>query len=89
MREAATTIDKELYAQSRINTEALSEVIGDLQYAVDDCSRFLRLLSKHGFLAPIAEGTNAAVVFRWITEWPPPVSSFGSESVGVGYFVPK
>jgi hypothetical protein len=56
---------------------------------VDDCSRFLRLLGKHFFLAPIAAGTNPAVVYRRITEWPPPVSSFGSESVGVGYFVPK
>ena len=89
VREAATTIDKEFHAQSRINTEALSEIIGDPKYTVDDCSRFLRLLSKHFFLAPIAAGTNPAVVYRRTTEWPPPVSSFGSESVGGGYFVPK
>jgi hypothetical protein len=89
VREAATTIDKEFHAQSRINTEALSEVIGDLQYTVDDCSRFLRLLGKHFFLAPIAAGTNPAVVYRRITEWPPPVSSFGPGSAEVSYFAPK
>jgi hypothetical protein len=86
VREEATTIDKEFHAQSRINTEGLSEVIGD---AVDDRSRFLRLLSKRGFLAPIAEGTNQAVVYRRTTEWPPPVSFSESESVGGSYFAPK
>jgi hypothetical protein len=89
VREAATTIDKEFHAQSRINTEALSEIIGDPQYAVDDCSRFLRLLGKHVFLAPTAAGTNPAVVYRRITEWPPPVSSFGPGSVAVSCFAPK
>ena len=89
MREAATTIDKDFHAHSRINTEALSEIIGDPQYAVDDCSRFLRLLSKHVFLAPIAAGTNPAVVYCRTTKWPPPVSSFGPGSVEVSYFAPK
>ena len=87
--EGATTIDRELYAQSRINTEALSEIIGDPQYAVDDCSRFLRLLGKHFFLAPIAAGTKQVVVYRRTTKWPPPVSSFGPGSVEVSYFAPK
>ena len=89
VREAAITIDKEFHAQSRIDTEALSEIIGDPQYAVDDCSRFLRLLSKHVFLAPIAAGTNQIVVYGRTAKWPPPVSSFGPESVGVSYFAPN
>jgi hypothetical protein len=89
VRAAAKTIDKELHAQKTINLEQLSKAIDGPQYTVDDCTRFLRLLGKRGFLAPIAEGTNQAVVYRRTTEWPPPVSFFQPGREGVRYFVPK
>ena len=89
VQRVAKTIDKEFHAKRCINIEELSETIDDPQYAVDDCTRFLRLLSKHGFLAPVTEGTKQVVAYRRTTEWPPPGAFFQSGSMGVSYFVTK
>ena len=85
----AKAIDKEFHAKRHIDIKNLSETIGEPGYSVDDCTRFLRLLSKHGFLAPIAEGANQVVAYRRTAAWPPPGSFFQSGSVGVSYFVTK
>jgi len=89
VQRVAETIREEFHAQKTIVIEQLSKAIDDPQYAMDDCSRFLRLLSKHGFLEPVTEGTKQVVAYRRTSTWPVPESFFQSGSVGVSYFVPK
>jgi len=89
VQRVAETIREEFHAQKTIVIEQLSKAIDDPQYTVDDCSRFLRLLSKHGFLEPVTEGTKQVVAYRRTSTWPVPESFFQSGSVGVSYFVPK
>ena len=89
VKRVAETIRKEFDAEKTVVIERLAAAINDPQYAMDDCSRFLRLLSKHGFLEPVTEGTKQVVAYRRTAAWPVPESFFQSGSVGVSYFVPK
>ena len=52
-----------------------------------DCDRYLRLLTRHGFLKTV-KGKDGKVS-GWIRSecWPPPVSFFKSGSIGLAYYL--
>jgi hypothetical protein len=85
VREVAAAIDRQLHDHKFVKfvlTAKLSSFVGY------DCTRYLRLLGKRGFLAPVTrEGSIAG--YKPTETWPPPEDFLNSKPVGLAYFVPK
>lgn len=52
-----------------------------------DCSRYVRLLCRRGFLAPVSEKRKRITEFTRSDEWPPPASFFESGAIGITYYL--
>ena len=82
VKQVVDAVDEEFYAQKFVITAQLSN---RLDY---DCTRYLRLLAKRGFLVPLAK-KGAVTGYRTGATWPPPAEFLTGKPVGLSYFISK